>query len=180
MGWNNFLVNDRLLSLRMLMKTKPYLENMFEYISNYKDPSVAPYKESVKGYLECIKTQENSEKWSYGKIFKICRQILNTIAAFHRCCCQSQGFGNTFFYSNGQLDYTLWKFVFNFRSNVVGKTLIEEFEEDFYFAYDPFYDMLIERVTEIEGRQDRISDVRASTRWVVRFHSINGPAALEI
>jgi len=178
--WNYFLVNDRLLSLRMLMKTKPYLENMFEYISNYKDASVAPYKESVKGYLECIKAQEDSEKWSYGKIFKICRRILNTIAAFHQCCCQGQGISNTFFYNNGQLDYPLWEFVFHFRYRLVGKKLFEEIDKDFYLGNDTFFEMLSERVAEIKGRQDRISDVKASTRWVLRFHSINGPTALEI
>lgn len=191
--WNHFLVNDRLLSLRMLMKTKPYLENMFEYVSNYKAqcapgdtsaapyyPSLAPYKKSVKGYLECIKTQENSEKWSYGKIFKICRRILNTIAAFHECCCRGQGINNTFFYNNGQLDYRLWEFVFNFRYRLMGRKLYEEIDKDFYLGNDNFFEMLSDRVAEIKGRQDRISDVKASTRWVLRFHSINGPPAIEI
>jgi len=183
--WNQFLVSDRLLSLRMLKKTKPYLENMFEYISYnqsiFNETSVALYKESVKGYYECIKNQENFENWTYGKIYKICRKIISTIAAFHLLCCRDwSGYGNAFFFNNGQLDYSLWEFIYRFINDLVGEKLSTEFEEDFRKGKSTFYFRLSARVAEIEGRQIKINDVKASTGWIVRYHTINGPRALEI
>lgn len=186
--WNRFLVSDRLLSLRMLKRTKPYLENMFEYISynqsNVKEDHIAPYKESVKEYYESIKNQENFENWNYSKIYKICKRIMSTIATFHHCCCRDwSGYGNTFFFNNGQLDYSLWEFLYRFMYDLVGQKLYSQIENDFRRgsgAPRTFYERLNARVVDIERRENRISDLKASTGWIVRYHSINGPRVLEI
>jgi len=187
--WNQFLVCDRLLSLRMLKKTKPYVENMFKYISYnqtlFGEALVTPYKQvykqSIKGYYEYIKNQENFENWSYSKIYSICKKIMSTVATYHQCCCRDwSGYGNTFFFNNGQLDLNLWEFIYRFIYDLVGERLFGQIQEDFRKGYNTFYDRLAVRIAEIENRQSRIMDVKASTSWIARYHSINGPRALEI
>jgi len=89
--WNHFLVTDKLVSLYMVMRTKPYLEEMLikvsdqhTWIATYNKETSDGFKKFVKNYFECIK--KHQENLNYYQMFQLFRKIQNTIAVCHLYC----------------------------------------------------------------------------------------------
>jgi len=72
-SWRQFLTNDRILWLKMVMKTKPFLENFFNKLT-YKKTNPSPYfklmnRYFVNNYFECIKKKHSLNSKHLFKVF---------------------------------------------------------------------------------------------------------------
>jgi len=70
-SWHQFLTNDRILWLKMVMKTKPYLENVFIKLT-YQETNLSAY--FVKKFFEYIKKQHSL---NYKQLFNLFGRIVS-------------------------------------------------------------------------------------------------------
>jgi len=146
-SWCQYLTNDRLLWLNMLMRTKPYIENLFNKLSydKYKETS-ASYTDFANDFFERIKRPNNLQFEQMLKLFgKL--QTITIVIIISR--------------TEDISDLTIG---LDLKRNLIGKNLFEEIIVELEKMRHPFYNWLRRRISSTKGHKKEIRCLKKEIR----------------
>jgi len=156
--WNRFLANDRNLILKLLMKTKPYLEYLSKELSDSNEPEdTAVWKD----FFDSIKRLDEAE--NLRKVYSVqperrakikLDKLLQLFRKIHSIFAVIQDWGE----ENGcQIEgYYLPE---DFNNLTVGKKLATEIRKEIIAQNNPFFMWINEKLSEIENYKNTRAEI---------------------
>jgi len=150
-SWCRFLTNDRLLWLNMLMRTKPYVENLFNRLSydKYKETSAA-FTDFANDYFERIKKKDSLDYGQMCKLFGKIQSILIVIIVTR----------------TEEVAKTDLQVGLDLKRNLIGQTLFHEFIAGLEKMNNPFYIWLRKELSVIRFHKGEIRHLKKEIREI--------------
>ena len=145
------MINDRLLSLNILMKTKPYLE----HISNDCETS-ARFADSIEDYFRFLKI---FKLLNYKEMFKIFKRIQCAIAIFDQCQIPDPKLR--------------WFKISGLKHNLVGERLYQDMEREIKKVNDPFLECLRVNIIEMDEHKEELEELLVDAKMALKIRGVS-------
>ena len=139
--------NDRLLSLDILVKTKPYLE----HISNDLEIS-ARFAAFIKHFFDFLKI---FERLNFEEMFKIFKRIQCVIAIFDECQIPDPKLR--------------WFKISGLKNHLVGERLYQDMEREIKKANDPFLESLRVNIIEMDDLKEELEELLVDVEMALKI-----------